>query len=66
MVPVDVSTLEEVTTEDNPAVEESRMPIKLPKVPRLVAPYKYAAAWQCLRPLPPSETPQPETDRASG
>ena len=51
-VPVDVSTLEEVATEDNPAIEEPRMPVKLPKVPRPVAPYKYAAARQCLRPLP--------------
>ena len=42
--PVDVSIPEEVATKDNPAVEEPRMPVKLPKVPRLVAPYKYAAA----------------------
>ena len=29
-VPVDVGTPEEVATEDNPAVEEPRMPIKPP------------------------------------
>ena len=51
-VPVDVSTLEEVATEDNLAAEEPSMPIKLPKVPRLAAPYRYAAVQQCLRPLP--------------
>ena len=43
-VPVNVSTLEEVATEDNPASEEPRMPVKPPKVLRPVAPYKYAAA----------------------
>ena len=53
VVPVDVSTPEEVTPEGNPAIEEAQMPVKLPKVPRPVAPYKYAAAWQCHRPLPP-------------
>ena len=51
-VPVDVSTLEEVATEDNPDIGEPRIPVKLPKVPRPLAPYKYAAAWWCLRPLP--------------
>ena len=51
-VPVDVSTPEEVATEDNPTIEEPMMPVKLPKVTRPVAPYKYAAARWCLRPLP--------------
>ena len=49
VVPVDVSTPEEVAPEGNPAIQE---PVKLPKVPRLVAPYKYADAQQCHRPLP--------------
>ena len=52
VVPVDVSTPEEVAPEGNPAAEEPRMPVKLPKVPRPVAPYKYAAAQQYHRPLP--------------
>ena len=51
-MPVDVSTLEKVATEDNPAIEEPRMPIKPPKVPRPAAPFKHAAAQWCLRPLP--------------
>ena len=52
VVPVDVSTPEEVAPEGNPAIEELQTPVKPPKVPRPVAPYKYAAAWQCHRPLP--------------
>ena len=52
VVPVDVSIPEEVAPEGNPAVEEPWMPVKLPKVPRPVAPYKYAAAWWCHRLLP--------------
>ena len=47
VVPVDVSTPEEVATGGTPAVEEPQMAVKPPKVPRLVAPYKYAAAQQC-------------------
>ena len=52
VVPVDVSTPEEVAPKGNPAVEEPLTPVKPPKVPRPVPPYKYAAAWQCYRPLP--------------
>ena len=52
VVPVDVSTPEEVAPEGNPATEEPQTPVKPLKVPRPVAPYKYAAAWQCHRPLP--------------
>ena len=49
---MDISTPEEVAPEGNPAAEEPQMPVKPPKVPRPVAPYRYAAAWQCHRPLP--------------
>ena len=52
VVPVGISTPEEVAPESNPAAEEPQTPVKLPKVPRPVAPYRYAAAWQCHRPLP--------------
>ena len=52
VVPMDVSTPEEVAPESNPAAEEPQTPVKPPKVPRLVAPYRYAAAQQCHRPLP--------------
>ena len=51
-VPVDISIPEEVAIEDDPVTEDPRMWVKLPKVLRPVAPYKYAAAQQCLRPLP--------------
>ena len=52
VVPVDISTPEEVTPESNPAAEGPQTPVKPPKVPRLVAPYRYTAAWQHHRPLP--------------
>ena len=52
VVLVDISTPDEVAPEGNPANQEPWMPVKLPKVPRPVAPYKYAAAQRCYRPLP--------------
>ena len=52
VVLVDIRTPEEVAPEGNSAAEETWMPVNLPKVPRPVAPYRYATAWQCRRPLP--------------
>ena len=50
--PVDIRTPEEVAPESNPAAEEPQTPVKLPKMPRPVAPYRYAPARQCHRLLP--------------
>ena len=52
VVPVDVSTPEEVVPESNPAAEEPQTPLNPSKVPRQVAPYRYAGTLQCHRPLP--------------
>ena len=52
IVPVDINTPEEVVPEGNSATGEPWTPVKPPKVPRLVVPYRYATAWQCHRPLP--------------
>ena len=49
VVPVDVSTPEKVVPESNPAAEDPQIPVNPPKVPKLVAPYRYAATLQCLQ-----------------
>ena len=52
VVPVDISTPEKVVPESNPAAEEPQTPVNPHKVPRPVAPYRYASTQQCHRPLP--------------